>query len=46
VAAPRSRPGGLVWWQRAVRDMVVWCEVISGESPALWRQRWRCLWVS
>jgi hypothetical protein len=38
--------GGLTWGWRAGRDLEGGAKVFPGESPALWRQRWRCLWVS
>jgi hypothetical protein len=38
--------GGLTWRWRAGRDLEGGAKVFPGESPALCRQRWRCLRVS
>jgi hypothetical protein len=38
--------GGLTWGWRAGRDPEGGAKVFPGESPALWRQWWRCLRVS
>jgi hypothetical protein len=38
--------GGLTWGWRVDRDLEGGAKVFPDESPALWSQRWRCLWVS
>jgi hypothetical protein len=38
--------GGLTWGWQAGRDLEGGAKVFPGESPVLWRQRWRCLRVS